>query len=716
MLLPTDSTRSIVFIILLLNTNFNLISASKCNRTPEGHGALNTPADGRFRIRIVENDEKYTPGKTYTIKLEGIDIGQRTAVPALKYKFSGFMLVVENMSNESMGDHSILTVGTMSIPEGDTLTKITCSNMVSHTTTTSKSEIQIKWKAPQVGSGCVVFKATVIEHRDVWYMDDGPLTKEFCEEQRFDDEFSVPVKCTACTEAKYELTFEGLWSRNTHPKDFPSNVFSTKFSDIIGASHTASYSFWKYGETASDGLKQVAENGFTTELEEEIKSQSSEIRTIIKAKGLEHPNLGGKTFAVFRVDRDHSQLSFVSMIHPSPDWFLGVSGLELCTEEGGWIESRTLDLCPWDAGTDSGPKYDSPNEPTIPREFIRRIRADYPNDPRSPFYDPNSNLKPLARLYVSRQRVYEKDCPAETDDSSQEECATGSWEETDECDVQCGKGNKHLQRHYLNEHLAIQAGCNVELTREETCYGRNCGNHRSDESEEATQPSCALTGWSDWSECSVRCGGTGHRTKTRSYLQRSSKEYCQSLPNAESLELLKPCNNPCSGTTTNLHNRGEEDQNADSEEVNNKQEKGENEAREDRKCQTSGWSRYGPCSVACGGGFQIRTKTAKSGICEESDLQQKRTCNEFECDVPPYCREFPDVDPCTNVTNRWLYNWDEKRCEIFSYGCGEHQNRFLTYENCSKTCSEWNPMFEIEKNQLLEEQRRRDDRKGSRRG
>lgn len=101
--------------------------------------------------------------------------------------------------------------------------------MVTHTTTTPKSEIQVNifhilnkilitfgdvsqvlWTAPQPGSGCVAFKATVIEHRDVWYIDDGPLTKEFCEEeQNFDDALSVPLICCACTEAKYEVNKQG---------------------------------------------------------------------------------------------------------------------------------------------------------------------------------------------------------------------------------------------------------------------------------------------------------------------------------------------------------------------------------------------------------------------------------------------------------------------------------------------------------------------------
>ena len=30
-------------------------------------------------------------------------------------------------------------------------------------------------------------------------------------------------ECCACGEAKYSLSFKGSWSKNTHPKDWPSN-------------------------------------------------------------------------------------------------------------------------------------------------------------------------------------------------------------------------------------------------------------------------------------------------------------------------------------------------------------------------------------------------------------------------------------------------------------------------------------------------------------
>lgn len=69
------------------------------------------------------------------------------------------------------------------------------------------------------------------------------------------------------------MIFEGLWSRNTHPKDFPSEGRLTRFSDIIGASHTVNYTFWNYGGVASEGLRQLAELGNTRMLESELKSK-----------------------------------------------------------------------------------------------------------------------------------------------------------------------------------------------------------------------------------------------------------------------------------------------------------------------------------------------------------------------------------------------------------------------------------------------------------
>lgn len=110
------------------------------------------------------------------------------------------------------------------------------------------------------------------------------MSKTLCEDEGSsgDSQPLILEECKACDEAKYELTFEGLWSRHTHPKDFPSNGWLTKFSDVIGASHTTEYRFWTYGEPASEGLKEVAEHGSTRQLERELKEEVNARGFIVK--------------------------------------------------------------------------------------------------------------------------------------------------------------------------------------------------------------------------------------------------------------------------------------------------------------------------------------------------------------------------------------------------------------------------------------------------
>lgn len=118
----------------------------------------------------------------------------------------------------------------------------------------------------------------MIEKKDVWHFGDEGLTKVLCEKEAESNEQTKIVECCACDEAKYEVTFEGLWSKYTHPKDFPNTERQIYFSDIIGASHSADYRIWEYGGYASEGVRQVAEKGITKKLESELKQESNKIR------------------------------------------------------------------------------------------------------------------------------------------------------------------------------------------------------------------------------------------------------------------------------------------------------------------------------------------------------------------------------------------------------------------------------------------------------
>ncbi|KRT83177.1 hypothetical protein AMK59_3362 [Oryctes borbonicus] len=576
-----------------------------------------------------------------------------------------------------------------------------CPNAVMQTNSIPKNEIQVLWTAPPSNSGCVIFKATIVVTREIWYGEEGPLWLSLCESSEDVDNIEPPVlqTCCACHEAKYEVTFEGLWSRNTHPKDFPTNNFKTKFSDIIGASHSVDYKFWYYDEYASDGLKELAEEGVTKLLERELKNKSDHIRTIIKARGISYPNITGKTFAVFRVDNRHHLMSLVSMIHPSPDWIVGVSSLELCQQNCSWVESKTLNLYPWDAGTDNGTTYTSDDSPIFPREPIRRITTKSPTN--SPFYDEYSNeMKPLARLILSRQRLYEKhNC--EGPDSTglpdlEEYCAVSEWQEWSPCNVDCGRGTRHRQRTYklkvANQHKQRQT-CKQQLTQRSLCYGLKpeCP------SEAPPTEECELTTWGKWSECSVTCGN-GTKTRSRRYRTRTAAKHCQQVTNnPPKLEQNIPCEMPPCDLVEPIS----------------------------PECAHKAWSEWSTCSVTCGKGTKMRRKLSVNvedlhkhnrisrqsfdgNSWEEDDGDTdgdncERLIERVECfnDEAPTCDESTtipalacglpmDVGLCRSNVDRWHFNNVKGKCELFSYsGCEGNKNNFRTLEMCEHVCGDY---------------------------
>jgi len=193
--------------------------------------------------------------------------------------------------------------------------------------------------------------------------------------------------------AIYQLTFESNWSPATHPSNFPSNAH---FSGLIGTTHNASVSYWTPGQVASGGIKQMAETGSKSELIQIFNttddSQLSDTRISEGGLGL---SPGSLAFA-FSASASHPLLTLVSMIAPSPDWFVGVSGLSLM-DANGWIPSIEVDLYAYDAGTDSGESYASANLVTQPPVAISRLVE-------SPF-KVNGGVPRIGRFVLTRQSV-----------------------------------------------------------------------------------------------------------------------------------------------------------------------------------------------------------------------------------------------------------------------------------------------------------------------
>lgn len=167
---------------------------------------------------------------------------------------------------------------------------------------------------------------------------------------------------------RYEVTFDATWSNQTH-QYLPPNPH---FSGMIGGTHDSRRAFWRLGDIASDGIERMAEIGSKSPLDSEINTA---IRGGLAYRLISGGGVGpspGSVSTVFNMNSSHPLVTLVSMIAPSPDWFVGVSGMPLF-ENGRWLDNVVVPLPPYDAGTDSGPDFTSPNADTNPPDPITEI-------------------------------------------------------------------------------------------------------------------------------------------------------------------------------------------------------------------------------------------------------------------------------------------------------------------------------------------------------
>jgi len=540
-------------IFLFFVTLINGQAGPKCNKSPIGQSALRTYGDGGFHVEVVGSPRLYRPGQEYTVSLRGIRVEEEDDGQPKNIKFISFMIVAES----NLPSTEVTGLGTFRLKPKDAMAtfSLRCSHAVGSSSALSKEMVDIFWTAPEAGSGCIFLKAMVVERNDLWYMDDGGLTYQICED---DSPMAAPPlvePCKACNEAKYEVIFEGLWSRHTHPKDFPKDEWKTQFSSMIGASHSINYDLWKYGELASLSLTEMAEHGYTKKLERNMKISSKHIRSVIKARGLEQrSNLVGRTFAVFRMDATKHLLSLVSKIEPSPDWIVGVSRENLCLANGSWVDSRVIDLFPWDAGTNSGLSYEDHGHQTQPGEAIHRITSCNPSEDSSPFFDPTcAPMKPVARLQIIKQREYRKQCDGLLGSSLH----------------QNPYGSPNAPS--LNEdNGGVFSGPGIGPTDVEqptdNAYDYDYNTYRD------ARDQCETTEWSRWTACSQTCD-LGSRSRSRAYnnpvgasinncqTKLFEKEKCKSQPKCQTKNYGKGYDpffsqNELSGYTSQWSNRG----------------------------------------------------------------------------------------------------------------------------------------------------------------
>uniref|UniRef100_A0A8C0XZ36 Spondin-1 n=1 Tax=Cyprinus carpio carpio TaxID=630221 RepID=A0A8C0XZ36_CYPCA len=562
-----------------------------------------------FRLRVEGDPETYQPGSTYRVSLYA-------SSPSY---FRGFTLIALKEGREGVTPDDY--AGTFKlIDESDTQFMTNCPPAVTESIPRRRTRIQVFWTAPPSGSGCVTLKASVVQRRIIFFQDEGSLTKRLCEKDPFAMTEKPMQECCACGTAKYRVTFYGNWSEKVHPRDYPRRA--NHWSALIGASHSRSYVLWEYGGFASEGVKQVAEYGSPVKMEEEIRQKGDDVMTVIKTKAQwpawQPLNVRSAPSAEFSVDRARHLMSFLTMLGPSPDWNVGLSGEDLCTRDCGWVQRLVKDLVPWDAGTDSGVSYESPNKPSNPQERIRPLTS--LDHPQSPFYDLSGGpITPLARVIVERIARKGEQCNTVPDtiddivadiaqeekeeDNTPETCIYSNWSPWSACSSStCDKGRRMRQR-MLKAQLDPSVPC-LHTQDFKPCMGPGCSE------EEAS--TCMMSEWISWSPCSASCG-MGMRSRERYVKQFPEDGSSCTLPTEETEKCVV---------------------NEDCYEV---------------VCMLSPWSDWGECSVSCGVGMRSRQRMLKTpvepSLCSD-ELEQVEKCMLPECTTDCMLSEWSAWSEC----------------------------------------------------------------------
>lgn len=183
----------------------------------------------------------------------------------------------------------------------------------------------------------------------------------------------IPLEAQA---VRYRLEIVNTWSTTSHPGAFPLDAH---FSWLAGATHHPGATFWELGQLSSPGTTQMAETGATTKFVQEVETA---LLAGTAGAALDwpwwfcpaetvNPNCG-PLVVEFEIEPAHPLVTLATMLGPSPDWFVGVSGLSL--QQGGqWVQQLSVDLRPLDGGTRSANVFALGGPKNAPPEVISQI-------------------------------------------------------------------------------------------------------------------------------------------------------------------------------------------------------------------------------------------------------------------------------------------------------------------------------------------------------
>lgn len=135
---------------------------------------------------------------------------------------------------------------------------------------------------------------------------------------------------------------------------------------LMGMVHSKDTLLWKEGRLATEGLEDVAEVGNITKMNLEIDAIIAKNKALSKFQ-IAAPLITGTAETNLLFNTTYPNISFASMIAPSPDWFMGVSSISLFVNNK-WLDELNLNVRVYDAGTEDGDIFGYNNPSTSPQQ------------------------------------------------------------------------------------------------------------------------------------------------------------------------------------------------------------------------------------------------------------------------------------------------------------------------------------------------------------
>ena len=175
--------------------------------------------------------------------------------------------------------------------------------------------------------------------------------------------FGITPNANGQSVANYDISVTTIWTVMDH-SSIPGGAH---WSDLIGATHNMAGEFVNLGEPSTSGIINVAEQGYNVPILAEINAaiMANTADQLLQVGFPDGPEVT-TGFVGRDISANYPYVTLVSMVAPSPDWFIASNSVNLRSGNpsvnNGWKATFTMDVFAYDAGSDLGANYGDPDQ------------------------------------------------------------------------------------------------------------------------------------------------------------------------------------------------------------------------------------------------------------------------------------------------------------------------------------------------------------------